>query len=144
MTFISRIPRAFLRQTVEPATPSGRSDDVMMRFLTVGGATVTTHGTSDDDVSPSWTCHGCDQGGGSWFSDLDARLKAVRAAANKHAGECRAMPKLRLSADADQPETDIDLLWRDEPARQFLIVVFLSVGLFITAVGIASALGVAL
>ena len=76
-------------------------DNVLMRFLTQGGAQVhITHAGTFTQKSFSgavwgeqdhrWTCLGCGQGSGrhDHYSPSE-----IRNAANDHATECRSMPK---------------------------------------------------
>ncbi|MFE1949904.1 hypothetical protein ACFW9D_05480 [Streptomyces sp. NPDC059524] len=82
-------------------TPTKPQPDVLMRFLTQGGAevhvtrngTYTQHGfngRSWNEQRNRWTCHGCDKG-----SDPYDRYppNTIRDAANTHAQNCRSMPK---------------------------------------------------
>lgn len=99
-------------------SPAPPTDDVVMRFLTVGGATVELHhqtrtvnyqygrpgyliGNGETRVSHgyNWRCLGCGStgGGGRYgmgsrhFEDL--QLSECRDEANQHATTCRAMPR---------------------------------------------------
>ncbi|MEG8275749.1 hypothetical protein [Streptomyces sp. AHA2] len=66
------------------------ANDVLMRFLTQGGAEVHVTGSGRYGAEDHhWMCLGCsetDNGIGRW--DWDARQQA-----NGHATNCRAMPK---------------------------------------------------
>jgi hypothetical protein len=75
------------------------ASDVVMQFLTRGGATVQVtkeHRTTFwDKANPTGTearypihCLGCDYGDDNWSSVVYARSDA-----NQHATDCRAMPK---------------------------------------------------
>lgn len=58
----------------------------LMRFVTLGGAHVAvTKGTVGGHA---WECWGCDEG-----QDCRLTLPDARSAANRHAGQCRAVPK---------------------------------------------------
>jgi hypothetical protein len=106
--------------TPTPATEatSQTSNDVVMRFLTQGGATVELHRqtrtvnylpgqpgylmpNNEKRVSNgfNWRCLGCNTIGGGGRYGLQDRhydedyLTTSRAEANTHATTCRAMPK---------------------------------------------------
>lgn len=72
----------------EPEAADQRSAPVM-RFLALGGAEViiTALPPRSRDLSHRWTCLGCDA-----FGEFSS-LRWTRDDANKHASECRAMPK---------------------------------------------------
>ncbi|MBZ6290378.1 hypothetical protein KVH30_02170 [Streptomyces olivaceus] len=81
------------KETVVPETtpaPAEAKSNVLMRFLTQGGATVIVTGSGNYGAEDNhWMCLGCnetDNGIGRW--DWDARDQA-----NGHASTCRAMPK---------------------------------------------------
>jgi len=101
-------------QTEQPTT----SNDVVMRFLTVGGATVELHrqtrtvnyqygspgyllGDGQTRLSNgfNWRCLGCNSIGGGGRYGLNARHfdeyapEKSRSEANEHASTCRAMPQ---------------------------------------------------
>jgi hypothetical protein len=71
-------------------TPAATEPNVLMRFLTQGGATVIVTGSGDYGSEDNrWKCLGCndkDSGIGNWEW-------RARDAANAHAEKCRAMPK---------------------------------------------------
>lgn len=104
------VPESTTTQTSAPQT----DDNVLMRFLTQGGATVElyphawteTHYNIDnkprkriDREGFEWRCLGCDETG----ADKNLRLRGAgyherqpresRNEANTHATTCRAMPK---------------------------------------------------
>lgn len=91
------------RETAMPetATPTKTEPNVLMRFLTQGGAEVrvTVHGRFERTsfsghtygvTAHHWTCLGCTDGSDHYdrLDESDARTKA-----NAHAEKCRAMPK---------------------------------------------------
>jgi S-adenosylhomocysteine hydrolase len=70
--------------------------DVLMRFLTQGGAQVHVtgsgrYGTQDHH----WTCRGCDNTSHNGIALYDWQ---ARDEANTHATDCRAMPKPAAAA----------------------------------------------
>jgi hypothetical protein len=114
MTFFS-----FLKphQTTEPEPVPVAADPVLMRFLTVGGATVelqrhcfTTRYTWQGRPYVGdprqvdgfvWKCLGCGADGkghiSSWDGDyLPDERNEARGHANAHAHECRAMPRAEV------------------------------------------------
>jgi hypothetical protein len=70
---------------------SQQATDVLMRFLTQGGAEVhvTTSGRHVDK-DHHWKCQGCDDNNGK---SLPLYYWEARNDANAHAAGCRAMPK---------------------------------------------------
>jgi hypothetical protein len=94
-------------------TPAPQADDnALMRFLTIGGATVRVHktrfitrwagGPPFAAAKPyeingfQWTCDGCGAYGreGETYKDRNFRqVVEAREDANEHASTCRAMPK---------------------------------------------------
>ncbi len=68
-----------------------KTTSIVMRFLTLGGATVAVTRTSteqrDANLDHAWQCLGCDAG-----NDYGSKT-AARTDANRHAGWCRSMPK---------------------------------------------------
>lgn len=71
---------------------------VVMRFATAGGAIVflTRHevprpAPGNDTHDCSWKCSGCLQGSGTDQYNLHS-MGYARDEANRHAGQCRAMP----------------------------------------------------
>lgn len=78
------------RRSRQETTLPPEGDTVIMRFLTLGGATVVVV----ERVSPryserfDWVCLGCCQ----TIGPSAERDGPVRNSANKHAGECRALP----------------------------------------------------
>jgi hypothetical protein len=90
LAFLNRRPAA--NQQSEPALPEESekpTDNVLMRFLTQGGAQVHVTGSGRYVEDNNWKCLGCNDGsGGHGRHDWIAR-----DAANEHATNCRAMPK---------------------------------------------------
>lgn len=83
------LARFFTRQTATTEVPMPETtsvaetpaNNVLMRFLTVGGATVEV--TKD----LSWECLGCDA------NRSHSSITYAREGANAHAEKCRAMPR---------------------------------------------------
>ncbi|SFD74545.1 hypothetical protein [Streptomyces aidingensis] len=72
----------------QPPWPAG----VVLRFLTVGGATVDVTGDGDEQSeNHRWTCSGCLDTGP--YKGMDAYLCETRKGANQHATTCRALPR---------------------------------------------------
>jgi hypothetical protein len=107
-----------MTDTTTTQTPTPQTSDVVMQFLTQGGATVELHqqtrtvnwqygqpgyliGNGETRVSNgyNWRCLGCDSIGGGGRYGMGARhfdegqLPECRDEANAHATTCRAMPK---------------------------------------------------
>ena len=77
--------------TVTDTAPEATQSDILMRFLTHGGAEVHVTGSGRYGAQDNhWKCQGCDDSNKETFPlyDWDARDKA-----NAHAADCRAMPK---------------------------------------------------
>jgi hypothetical protein len=115
LAFLTRRKDTPMPDTTATETPAPQADDnVVMRFLTQGGATVElyphawteTHYNIDnkprnrvDREGFEWRCLGCDETG----ADKNLRLRGAgyherqpresRNEANQHASTCRAMPK---------------------------------------------------
>jgi S-adenosylhomocysteine hydrolase len=91
--FLARRKETTVSQTT-PA-PATTKNNVLMRFLTQGGAEVHVTGSGRYGAEDHhWMCLGCsetDNGIGRW--DWDARQQA-----NGHAANCRAMPKPTANA----------------------------------------------
>lgn len=106
------------KETPMPETTTTATDDVVMRFLTQGGAVVELHrqdrtvrhslgrptyllanGKTRTSHGFNWRCLGCDEiGGGGRYGLGDNHFDEhepndSRDEANKHADQCRAMPK---------------------------------------------------
>jgi hypothetical protein len=114
------------RKSVQEASPAPAAeaatdttdDNVLMRFLTQGGATVELHRQtkavrtmpgSSCTVLPdgefriadgfNWRCHGCNGTGGHGRYGMgpghfdEYQISEARTEANTHATTCRAMPK---------------------------------------------------
>lgn len=86
---------AFLTRRKDPtmtattAQTEKTTDDVVMRFLTQGGATVELRkGSKPGRLVYPYLCLGCDYE----FDNYDSIVHA-RTEANEHAANCRAMPK---------------------------------------------------
>jgi hypothetical protein len=63
---------------------------VTHRFATHGGAVVAVlQRTRNHNPEHRWECRGCDANTTVWSEHLKWTIEA----ANKHAGECRSMPK---------------------------------------------------
>ena len=84
------------RDTPAPATaptteaPAQPADNVLMRFLTHGGATVTVTGSGRYGAEDCrWKCLGC----GASDERVPRYDWLAREKANGHAAACRAMPK---------------------------------------------------
>lgn len=90
--FLARRKDTPMNDTTETTTTPApqTSSDVLMRFLTQGGATVVVTGSGRYGAEDHhWTCLGCGaDSSGIGFWDWDARQQA-----NDHAATCRAMPK---------------------------------------------------
>jgi hypothetical protein len=74
----------------ETTAPAENGPNVLMRFLTLGGAIAIVTGSGSYGAEDChWKCLGCD--------DTDNGIPRwgwnARDAANAHAGQCRAMPK---------------------------------------------------
>lgn len=114
--FLARRKDTAMPETTTPAEKT--ADDVVMRFLTQGGATVELHsqtrtvnyqygspgyliGNGETRVSNgfNWRCVGCNAiGGGGRYGFGDNHFDEYapdksRTEANEHAATCRAMPK---------------------------------------------------
>ena len=116
-TLLDRILRRPTNDLENPmATETPATGNVLMRFLTQGGATVELHTHAyrthynglghwtaelSDVTGSNWRCLGCDtrgrigfQGyGSSEYGYSETEADKARDEANKHAGECRSMPK---------------------------------------------------
>lgn len=82
------------KETVVPETTASTKteSDVLMRFLTQGGATVVVTGSGHYAAEDNrWKCLGCDQGADRYSTGR--YIGIARDDANRHAGKCRAMPK---------------------------------------------------
>ena len=119
LAFLTRRKNTTPVDTAETAnTAQQPTDDVVMRFLTQGGATIELHrqdyclrtmpGNSvqlmpnnETRISHgfNWRCLGCDAIGGGGKYGLNERHfdeyrpNESRTEANEHAANCRAMPK---------------------------------------------------
>ncbi|MDX2800104.1 hypothetical protein [Streptomyces scabiei] len=71
------------------AQPEKPADNVLMRFLTQGGAQVHVTGSGSYVEDNNWKCLGCNDG--SRGSGRHHWL--AREAANAHASACRSMPQ---------------------------------------------------
>lgn len=102
---------ATITETLTETTAQKDDDNVLMRFLTQGGATVSVYATrfttrwaggppfaaaTPYEVSGfQWECAGCDAYGreGDTYHDPNYRDKAeARSEANAHADQCRSLP----------------------------------------------------
>lgn len=91
LALFTRRPKQNTPETPAPTTaqPEKTDNDVLMRFLTQGGAQVHVTGSGRYVEDNNWKCLGCNDGSeGSGRHDWIAR-----DAANEHASACRAMPK---------------------------------------------------
>ena len=80
-------------QTLETAQPTTEQTDsnILMRFLTQGGATVIVTGSGRYHAKDCrWKCLGCDDQSNENFPSYDWN---TRREANEHAAHCRSMPK---------------------------------------------------
>ncbi|MFD8516571.1 hypothetical protein ACFV27_37205 [Streptomyces antimycoticus] len=80
----TRRPRKETPMTATTTTTDKPATDVLMRFLTQGGATVEI----TEDVWYSVRCLGCD-----YQKNNSSHIVYARSYANDHADACRAMPK---------------------------------------------------
>jgi hypothetical protein len=76
-----------LPKTAPAAGEMPAPDPVLMRFATLGGAVVTVTRENGQSSPYLACCHGCD------WTTRDVGPSSSRDNANRHAGECRSMPK---------------------------------------------------
>ncbi|MFD7705653.1 hypothetical protein [Streptomyces sp. NPDC059786] len=92
MSLLTLPPFRFRRKETampETAAPTKTEPNILMRFLTQGGATVVVTGSGRYVEDNGWRCLGC---GGS-DNGVGWGLGRVRDQANAHAKDCQSMPK---------------------------------------------------